>query len=159
MSFLKTLPSSARLLGLDIGTKTIGLAVASLCYRGATVLPVLKRNKFIHDIDSLKKIVQEWDIQGLVVGLPLHMNGQAGTKVQSVKNTTSMIAKALGLAYDFQDERLSTSSAYDSLMGLPLTHKQRHTLIDSHAAKVILEDYLAVFHLLPEAYPEAYPEA
>lgn len=131
-----------RILGLDIGTKTIGLALH--CWGTSLVNPLetYHRKKYQYDVKQLSMIIHEWHIKALVIGLPLNMDGSSGTKVQSVKTTALNLSKDLEIPYCFEDERLSTSVALDRMVDIGVKASKRQNMVDSHAAQIILERWL-----------------
>ncbi|MEM6603157.1 MAG: Holliday junction resolvase RuvX [Pseudomonadota bacterium] len=131
-----------RFMGLDVGTKTIGLALASLSTSVATPLKTLLRRKYKDDIIMLKSLISEWEVRGLVFGLPLNMNGTEGARVQATKTVARNIARDTHLPYCFQDERLSSSAATDRMIALGIKPSARDRVIDAHAAQIILEGYM-----------------
>lgn len=137
----ETLHRNARILSIDVGTKTLGLATGLLESRIASPLKVIKRNKYKNDIIEIQNIIQEWDIKALIFGLPLNMDGSSGARVQATKTIARNIARDTNLPYDFQDERLSTSAATDRLIDIGVKPSSRHNVIDAHAAQIILEGY------------------
>jgi putative holliday junction resolvase len=130
-----------RILGIDVGTKTFGLAIATLGLNIPTPLNVIVRQKYKTDILKMRDVIKQWDIKGLVIGLPLNMDGTSGVRVQSTKTIARNIAKDTGLPYCFCDERLSTSEATNRLIALNIRPSDRKNVIDSHAAVIILESY------------------
>lgn len=146
-------PPEAALLGLDVGTKTIGLALAGGGMGIATPLHTLARTKFSKDVEALKKVIAEYDIGGFVVGYPVNMDGSAGPRAQSVRDFALELHKALGgdAWVALWDERLSTVSVesfVDEMVGKKSTRRNAKAsgLIDRLAAQVILQgalDFLA----------------
>ena len=143
------MPAKTRLLGMDIGTKTIGLAVSDPNYTVATPLGTLKRTKFTQDLHYLEKIVKEYEIGGFVLGLPLNMDGSEGPRCQSVrdfalelKNYPDVVGKQPWIA--FWDERFSTAAAIDSLSDLDMKRRKAKDkgIVDKLAAQNILQGAL-----------------
>lgn len=132
-----------RVMGIDVGTKTFGLAIMTLGLNIPTPLPVIIRQKYKTDILKIFNVIKQWDIKGMVIGLPLNMDGTSGVRVQSTKTIARNMAKDTGLPYCFQDERLSTSEATNRLIALNIRPSERKNVIDSHAAVIILESYLS----------------
>lgn len=133
-----------RLLGLDIGTKTIGLAVADVNHTLASPLHTIRRTRFTADAEHLRSIILEHEIGGLVAGLPLNMNGTEGPRCQSVRQFCRNLEKTgIDLPLWFQDERLSTVAALDLLEAhSDLSHSKRAEKVDKLAASYILRGFL-----------------
>ncbi len=150
-AFAKRLPSRARLLGLDVGTKTIGLAVSDSDLTVASPLKTIARTKLVEDAKAIMSIVHMYRIWGFVAGLPVNMDGSEGPRCQSVRqfgeNLVGMI-DALNkevVPLTFWDERLSTMAVERSMLEADLTRKRRGELVDKLAAAYILQgalDYL-----------------
>jgi putative Holliday junction resolvase len=140
---LDRLPSSGRLLGLDIGTATVGLALSDPGQRVATPLRTLKRTKFSKDAADLLALVDKEQVAGLVMGLPLNMNGSAGPRVQSVRQfARNLEALRPTLPITFWDERMSTLAAERAMLEADLSRAKRAALVDAVAAGLILQGYL-----------------
>ena len=139
------LPPRGRLLGLDLGEKTIGLAVSNSGLTVASPLETIKRAKFTVDAERLKKIIDQERIGGLVIGLPVNMDGSEGPRCQSTRQFARNLAQVAGieLPYAFWDERLSTS-AVDRFMieEADMTRKRRGEVVDKMAAAFILQGAL-----------------
>ncbi|MEM9810117.1 MAG: Holliday junction resolvase RuvX [Pseudomonadota bacterium] len=127
------------LLGLDLGVKTIGVAVTDPGQTLATPVTTIKRIKFGKDADALIALADERGIVGLVLGLPLNMDGSDGPKVQSVKTFAKNLSRKTDLPIALWDERLSTAAAERALIDLDVSRSRRAAVIDSHAASYILE--------------------
>ena len=127
-----------RLLGLDVGTKTIGLATCDARWSFATPLETLKRGKFTTDLDRLKAIALAHDIKGLVVGLPLNMDGSDSPRTQSVRAFARNLAP-LSLPILLWDERWSTVAVERAMLDQDMSRAQRAERVDSHAAAHILQ--------------------
>jgi len=132
------LPDGGVLLGLDLGTKTIGTALSDAGWRFATAGTTLPRGKFARDLETLRALAQERRVAGIVVGLPLNMDGSEGPRAQSARAYARNLAP-LGLPILLWDERLSTASAERDLIAQDVSRKRRAGRIDSHAAAVILQ--------------------
>lgn len=141
------LPTTGALMGLDPGTKTIGVAVSDGLRMTATSLETVKRTKFSKDALRLKEIASDRDIVGVVIGLPLNMDGSEGPRVQSVRAFSRNICEHMGLPVLLWDERLTTVAAERTLLEADLSRKRRAEVIDAVAAQYILQgalDRLAV---------------
>jgi putative Holliday junction resolvase len=144
-AFATALPPRARLLGLDVGTKTIGLAVSDSGLAVASPLETIARSKFTADAATLARIVGTYGIGGLVIGLPVNMDGSEGPRCQSVRQFARNLLEKIELPLAFWDERLSTSAVTRSMIEADLTRKRRGELVDKLAAAFILQgalDYL-----------------
>ena len=133
------LPQGGALLGLDLGTQTIGTAFCDAGWRFASPGKTLKRGKFGADRQELAALVAERGIQGVVIGLPLNMDGSEGPRSQSSRAYGRNVAEALGLPVLLWDERWSTASAESALIAQDMSRAKRATRIDSAAAAVILQ--------------------
>jgi len=144
-----TLPEHARLLGLDLGTKTIGLALSDVERRIATPLETIQRIKFRQDAAALLKVAEKHAIAGLVIGLPLNMDGSEGPRCQSVRQFATNIANhgppaLAALPAVFQDERLSTAAVTRGMIeDYDMSRAKRAERVDAAAAAWILESALA----------------
>lgn len=140
--FIAGLPPGARIAGLDWGSKTIGVATGTLALRIATPLRTLVRTKFQTDVQALKKLCDEYDVEGLVVGLPLHLDGGAGRRVQSVRDLMAELANVWPIPFIYQDERHSTVAMHEFLINeADLSRQRRADVIDKMAAQVILQRF------------------
>ena len=129
-----------RLLGLDPGSKTIGLALSDVGLMLATPFAQIPRQKLGLTAQALARIVIEQDIGGLVVGLPLSMDGTAGPAAQAARDWTHAIAASLGLPAAMWDERLSSAAANRVLIGeMDLSRARRAQLVDAMAASYMLQ--------------------
>ena len=137
---VKELPNGKRLLGLDVGSKKIGLAVSDSRMKVATAIDTIHRTKFKHDIEQLNSIVEDRLIGGLVIGLPISMNGTEGPACQSIRQFGLNVVHHLEINVTFWDERLSTSAIEKFLINeANSTRKQRAKIIDKLAATYILQ--------------------
>ena len=144
-----TLTRHQRLLGLDLGTKTIGLALSDVGRSIATPLETIKRTKFTKDAERLIHLIGEHDIGGLVFGLPVEMDGTEGARCQSTRQFATNLDMALDkagrapLPMTFWDERLSTTAVERVLIGqVDMTRKRRADVVDKAAAGWILQGAL-----------------
>lgn len=139
------LPAKGRLLGLDLGEKTIGLALSDSRQQVASPLETLKRGKFTADAATLKKLVVSREIVGLVFGLPVNMDGSEGPRCQSTRQFAANLQELAGinLPMAFWDERLSTQSVERFLIGeADMTRGRRDQVVDKMAAAYILQGAL-----------------
>ena len=131
------------LLGLDLGSKTIGLAVADPAGIIASPLEIIRRRKFTQDVEVLIKIIEERQVGGLVIGLPLSMDGSEGPRCQSTRQFAANVNAALELPIGFWDERLSTVAVQRILVNdVDMTRKRRSEVVDKAAAAYILQGAL-----------------
>ena len=137
--YADALPEGGALLGLDLGTKTIGIATCDAGWRYATAGKTLPRSKFTKDCGALRALVKERSIGGMVIGLPRNMDGTEGPRAQASRAYANNCAKALELPVLLWDERWSTSSAESAMIGQDMSRAKRAEKIDSHAAAVILQ--------------------
>ena len=142
---LEDLPQGVRLLGLDIGEKTIGLAVSDSGQSVASPLETIRRSKFAKDMERLKEIIAERRVGGLVLGLPINMDGSEGPRCQSVRQFARNLESLAGidLPLAFWDERLSTRAVERFLIDeQDMTRMRRAEVIDKLAAAYILQGAL-----------------
>lgn len=142
-AFAEALPAKGRLLGLDVGTKGIGLATASADWRFATARETLKRGKPSADIEALKTLAEKEGITGLVIGLPLSMDGSDTTRTQSVRAQARNLLKALERPILLWDERWSTVAVERAMIAADVSRAKRAERVDALAAAHILEGALA----------------
>ncbi len=131
-----------RLMGLDLGTKTIGLALSDVVRTVATPYATIRRVKFTPDVTELLKIVEREGVGGLVVGLPVEMSGDEGSRCQSVRAFVSNLLKLRDLPVSFWDERLSTAAVTRTLLEADASRRRRAMVVDKMAAAYILQGLL-----------------
>ena len=136
--FRAALPEGGVLLGLDLGTQTIGTAFCDAGWSFASAGKTLPRGKFARDKAALEALVVERGAKGLVIGLPLNMDGTGGPRAQAARAYARNLAP-LGLPVLLWDERWSTASAERAMIAQDMSRAKRATRIDSHAAAVILQ--------------------
>jgi putative holliday junction resolvase len=136
------LPEHARLLGLDLGTKTIGLALSDVERRIASPLETIQRIKFKQDAAALLKVTQTHAIAGLVIGLPLNMDGTEGPRVQSTRAFVRHLAPLTALPIVLWDERMSTLAVTRTLLAADASRAKRAAVVDKMAAAYILQGAL-----------------
>lgn len=127
------------LLGLDLGTKTIGTATCDAGWRFATNGKTIVRGKWGKDQEKIAALIAERSVKGLVLGLPLNMDGSEGPRAQASRAFARNAAEAFALPILLWDERWSTQSAEAAMIGQDMSRKKRAEAIDSHAAAVILQ--------------------
>lgn len=141
-AFSAALQAGGRLIGIDAGTKTLGLALSDVSRFIATPLETIRRTKFSADAGLLCAIVTKHAAAGLVVGLPVNMDGSAGPRVQSTRAFTRNLNQMLPLPVLLWDERLSTAAAERTLLEADASRKRRGEVIDKMAAAIILQGAL-----------------
>ncbi len=132
----------ARLLGLDLGTRTIGLALSDTTRVIASPLTTLKRGKFAADSARLIALVAEHQIGALVIGLPVNMDGSEGPKCQSTRQFATNLLNTLEIPIAFWDERLSTRAVTRTLIEADVSRRRRAEVVDKMAAAYILQGAL-----------------
>lgn len=140
--FPARLPPGTRLAGLDLGTKTIGMAVSDLGLRMATPLHTIRRTKFGRDAEELLAICAREKIGGLVLGLPINMNGTEGPRAQATRAFVRSLAPLTELPIVLWDERLTTAAAEREMIAADMSRKKRAERIDAAAASFILQGAL-----------------
>jgi putative Holliday junction resolvase len=138
-----------RLLGLDLGEKTIGLALSDALLTVATPYDTLKRGKFSVDVAKIEAIVAKEGIGGLVVGLPLNMDGSHGPSAQSARAFARNLGTQFNLPILLWDERLSTAAVQRDMIAAAASRKRRASAIDKVAAAYILQGALEALRNLP----------
>jgi putative Holliday junction resolvase len=136
------LAPKGRLLGLDLGTKTIGLALSDVERRLASPLDTIKRVKFSTDAEALLKRTRDFDIRALVFGLPLNMDGGEGPRAQATRAFMRNLRKLTPLPFVFWDERLSTAAVTRELIAQDASRAKRAEVVDRMAAAYILQGAL-----------------
>lgn len=137
--FAALLPAGGALLGLDLGTHTIGVATCDAGWRFASAVKTLARGKFGADAARLGELARARAIRGVVIGLPRNMDGSEGPRAQASRAYARNLAARLGLPVLLWDERWSTQSAERDLIAQDASRRKRGEVIDSHAAAVILQ--------------------
>jgi putative Holliday junction resolvase len=151
LAFVAALPASARLLGLDLGTKTIGLAVSDEGHRIATPLETIGRVKFTKDVEKMLAIAARYDARGLVFGLPVNMDGSEGPRAQSTRSFARTLGKLTPLPMFFWDERWSTAAVTRTLIEADTSRRRRGEVVDKLAAAFILQGFLDRLHVAERA--------
>ena len=142
---LDHLAPGSRLLGLDLGEKTIGLAISDRGLKVASPLETIQRTKFTKDAEALAALCEDRGVGGLVLGLPVNMDGSEGPRCQSVRQFAANLAELAGftLPMAFWDERLSTAAVERVLVGeADMSRKRRGQVVDKMAAAYILQGAL-----------------
>ena len=137
--FKKKQLDKCRLIGLDLGSKRIGVSICDEKQLIATPFKTIKRSTAKEVINELRIIIEENDIRGIIIGNPLNMDGTSGSSVQSVKDTSENIEKSINLPICLWDERLSTVGAFNLSSQLDVNVSKREKKIDENAATFILQ--------------------
>ena len=141
-AFLAALPPNRAICGLDLGEKTVGFAVSDLRRQIASPLLVIRRTKFTEDARALLTLLSDRDLAGIVLGLPLNMDGSEGPRVQSTHAFARNLSRLTDLPITYWDERLSTVAAERVLLEADTSRKRRSEVIDQVAAGYILQGAL-----------------
>ncbi|HMG48222.1 MAG TPA: Holliday junction resolvase RuvX [Allosphingosinicella sp.] len=136
--FRAALPAGGRLLGLDVGTKTIGTALCDAGWTIASAAGLIRRTKFARDLERLKKTIAGEQVAGIVIGLPLNLDGSDSARTQSVRAFARNLAP-LGLPILLWDERWSTQAVTRALIDADASRARRAELVDKMAAAYILQ--------------------
>lgn len=131
-----------RIMGLDVGDKRIGVAISDPMGWTAQPHTVMHRTNPEHDFARLSEICRDWQIEKLVVGLPLNMNGSVGPRAQLVREFAEQLSAVAGIEVEYWDERLSTKSAERTLLEADMSRRKRKGVVDKLAAVYILQGYL-----------------
>lgn len=131
-----------RLMGLDVGDKTIGVAVSDLLMITAQGVTTIKRTSIKNDINELKKIIDEYKVTKIVAGLPKMLDGTVGIQGEKVINFIEKLKSHIDLPIDFEDERFTTSISERMLIDADVKRKKRKEVIDKLAAVHILSGYM-----------------
>ena len=138
LEFRNALPAGGRLMGLDVGTKTIGVALCDSGWTIASPAELIRRTKFTKDLEAMKAIAAKQSARGLVVGLPLNLDGSDSPRTQSVRAFARNLAP-LGLPILLWDERWSTAAVTRTLLDADASRARRAELVDKMAAAYILQ--------------------
>ena len=150
--FAAALPRARALVGLDLGTKTIGVSVSDGLLSVASPLETIKRTKYTADAARLEQIIDARNIGGIVLGLPFNMDGSEGPRCQSTRAFARNFARQSELPITYWDERLSTVAAERALLEADASRRRRAEVIDNVAAAYILQGALdRLSHIRREA--------
>ncbi|MEN8893383.1 Holliday junction resolvase RuvX [Planktotalea arctica] len=144
--FAVALPAQRAIAGLDLGTKTIGVAVSDRLMSVATPLETVRRSKYTADAARLEQIFKAREIGGIILGLPFNMDGSEGPRCQSTRAFARNFARQSDLPIAYWDERLSTVAAERALLEADTSRKRRSEVIDHVAASYILQGLLDRLH-------------
>ncbi|SFI14933.1 Holliday junction resolvase RuvX [Planctomicrobium piriforme] len=148
-----TFPPAGRLLGIDYGTKRVGVAIATPDRTIASPLEIYQRRNEQLDARYFKTVIEDYRPCGIVVGLPVHVSGAEGESAQGARRYGKWLGELSGLPVEFWDERYTSSVAEDYLLGADMTRQQRKKRIDMVAAQIMLQSYLN-FHRPPASLTE-----
>ncbi|WP_417797976.1 Holliday junction resolvase RuvX [Terasakiella pusilla] len=141
--FAKRIKQHDRLLGIDLGTKTIGLAISDVIRMVASPVETLAKGKFSKDVVKIKALIEKEEVGGIVLGLPVEMDGTQGKRAQATKAFASNLLREIDLPILLWDERLSTVAVERMLIGeADMTRKRRAEVVDRAAAAFILQGVL-----------------
>ena len=138
----RRLAPGQRLLGIDLGSRTIGLAISDAALMIASGVKTLRRTKLSRDSETLAELITERDIGGLVVGLPINMDGSEGPRAQATRDWARELAKSIGLPMTYWDERMSTMAVERAMIEANLSRAKRAKRVDEAAATYILQGAL-----------------
>ena len=141
----QAIPANSRLLGLDLGSKTVGLAISDSMFHLASPIDTIRRKKFTLDAEYLLRVIDERHVGGLVLGLPVNMDGTEGPRCQSTRQFARNLMEKRDVPIAFWDERLSTSAVERDLIAADVSRAKRAKVVDQMAAGFILQgalDYL-----------------
>lgn len=139
---LAEIPQTGKIMGLDLGTKTIGVAISDGMRYSATPLETIKRTKFTQDAERIVELITQNQVVALILGLPLNMDGSEGPRVQSTRAFARNLAPKINLPIAFWDERLSTSAVTRMMIEADLRRDRRAEVVDKLAASYILQGAL-----------------
>ncbi len=129
-------------MSLDVGSRTIGVACSDALYVTAQGIETIRRTSLEKDFQRLQKLITEYEVEELVVGMPKNMNGTKGDRAIKTEEFVAKLQEVIAIPVTFWDERLSTVMAERSLIEADVSRKKRKTVIDKMAAVVILQGYL-----------------
>ena len=134
-----------RLMGLDFGSKTVGVAVSDELKMTATGVEIVRRespNKLRRTLARIGELLKEYDVNTVILGYPVMLDGSEGERVEKTKEFAQMLERRTGVQIIFQDERLTTVEAYEIMDQMGIKKDDRYKYVDMLAAKFVLEDYL-----------------
>lgn len=131
-----------RILGLDIGSKTVGIAISDPLGWTAQGITTIRRKNYTYDIEEIKKICDEYSVETIVAGMPKNMNGTIGASGEMVKEFCDRLKEAVNINIEFWDERLTTVAAHRAMLEADLSRAKRQKIVDKMAATYILQGYL-----------------
>ncbi|ABZ83147.1 holliday junction resolvase, putative [Heliomicrobium modesticaldum Ice1] len=131
-----------RIMGLDVGDKTIGVAVSDLMGWTAQGVATIRRSRLAADLEHLRELVKTYEVERIVCGLPRNMNGTYGPRAEGIRKFGSLVEKKLNIPVDYWDERLTTVAAQKTLIAGDLSRAKRKQVVDKLAAVLILQNYM-----------------
>ena len=131
-----------RIMALDVGSRTIGIACSDALLMTAQGIETIRRTSLENDFNRLRKLISEYEVHELVVGMPKNMNGTKGDRAEKTEEFVEKMKAVIDLPVTFWDERLSTVMAERQLIAADVSRKKRKGVIDKMAAVVILQGYL-----------------
>ena len=131
-----------RILGLDIGTKTVGVAISDPLGWTAQGITTVRRKNYTKDMEEIKKICDEYGVETIVAGMPKNMNGTIGPSGEMVKEFCEKLKEVVDIKIEFWDERLTTVAAHRAMLEADLSRSKRNKIVDKVAATYILQGYL-----------------
>lgn len=141
--FRESVPQGMRIMGLDMGSKTVGVSLSDVLHMIASPLETIRRKKFRDDAARFLTIVKDHEVGGVLLGLPLSMDGTEGPRCQSTRAFARNLGEVINLPITFWDERLSTSAVERMLVDdVDMSRKRRGEIIDKLAAVYILQGFL-----------------
>jgi putative Holliday junction resolvase len=140
--FARQLPAQGRVMSLDVGDTTIGLAMSDLLRSIASPLLTIERSKFTKDVATLKELIGKYQICGLLIGYPVNMDGSHGPRTQSTRTFVSNLGKQVNLPMVLWDERMTTMAVERAMLEADLSRQRRAQLVDKLAASYMLQGFL-----------------
>ena len=131
-----------RILGLDIGTKTIGVAISDPLGWTAQGITTIRRKNYTNDMEAIKKICNEYSVETIVAGMPKNMNGTIGPSGEMVIEFCERLKEVVNIDIEFWDERLTTVADHRAMLEADLSRSKRNKIVDKVAATYILQGYL-----------------
>ena len=131
-----------RIMALDVGSRTIGIACSDALLMTAQGIETIRRTSLENDFNRLRELISEYEVHELVVGMPKNMNGTKGERAEKTEEFVGKMKEVIALPITFWDERLSTVMAERQLIAADVSRKKRKDVIDKMAAVVILQGYL-----------------
>lgn len=131
-----------RILGLDIGTRTVGVAVSDPLGWTAQGITTIKRKNYTEDMNEIKKICDQYGVETIVAGMPKNMNGTIGPSGEMVMEFCERLKSVVNIKIEFWDERLTTVAAHKAMLEADLSRAKRQKIVDKMAATYILQGYL-----------------
>jgi putative Holliday junction resolvase len=129
-------------MGLDVGTKTVGVAIADELGMTAQPITTVRRTNLKADLEQLRALAEERSVTHVVIGLPLNMDGSEGPRAEASRAFAASVERSLGLSVELWDERLTTVSAQRVLLEADMSRQKRKKVVDTVAASIILQGWL-----------------